>query len=154
MNYESLLAEADQNGIDVVDYDFKSPRIKGLYCDGTVALSRASTETEKACILAEELGHYHTTVGDILDQSSAANRKQELRARAWAYRKGLQLSDIVESFKYGCRNRYELADYLGVTEAFLQDGMDYYKRKYGPYFVYDNYIIYFDPIGVLKRFSE
>ena len=154
MNYESLLAEADQNGIDVVDYDFKSPRIKGLYCDGTVALSRASTETEKACILAEELGHYHTTVGDILDQSPAANQKQELHARAWAYHKCLHLGDIVRAFKYGCRNRYELADYLGVTEAFLQDGINYYKGKYGPYTKYGNYIIYFEPLGVLKRFSE
>lgn len=149
MNYESLLAEADQNGIDVVDYDFKSPRIKGLYCDGTVALSRSSTETEKACILAEELGHYYTTVGDILDQSSAANRKQELRARAWAYRKGLQLGDIVRAFKYGCRNRYEIAEYLGVTENFLQDGIDYYKEKYGPYTKYGNYVIYFEPFGIL-----
>ena len=154
MNYEILLAEADQNGIDVVDYDFKSPRIKGLYCDGTVALSRASTETEKACILAEELGHYHTTVGDILDQSPAANQKQELHARAWAYHKCLHLGDIVRAFKYGCRNRYELADYLGVTEAFLQDGINYYKGKYGPYTKYGNYIIYFEPLGVLKRFSE
>lgn len=154
MNYESLLAEADQNGIDVVDYDFKSPRIKGLYCDGTVSLSRSSTETEKTCTLAEELGHYYTTVGDILDQSSAANRKQEMRARAWAYQRGLQLSDIVRAFKYGCRNRYELADYLGVTEAFLQDGIDYYKGKFGPYTKYGNYIIYFEPLGALEMLSE
>ena len=154
MNYESLLAEADQNGIDVVDYDFKSPRIKGLYCDGTVALSRSSTETEKICTLAEELGHHYTTSGDILDQSYDSNRKQELRARAWAYHKCLQFGDIVEAFNHGCRNRYEIAEYLGVTEAFLQDGIDYYKGKYGPYTKYGNYIIYFEPLGVLKRFSE
>lgn len=154
MDYEDLLTEADQNGIDVVDYDFKSPRIKGLYCDGTVALNRSSTEIEKACTLAEELGHHYTSNGDIIDQSSYCNRKQERLARIWAYKKAFQLSDLIRAFRKGCRNRYELADYLGVTEAFLQDGIDYYKGKYGPYTKYGNYIIYFEPLGVLKRFSE
>ena len=38
---------------------------------------------EKASVLAEELGHYYTTVGNILDQEDAGNRKQEHKARTW-----------------------------------------------------------------------
>ena len=37
-------------------------------------------ETEKACVLAEELGHHYTTVGDIIDQKESENRKQELNS--------------------------------------------------------------------------
>ena len=153
MNYNALISEAGKNGLIVKEKPLK-------YNNGRIKENRIAiredipTTAEKACILAEELGHYYTTVGDILDQSSAANRKQELHARAWAYRKGLQLGDIVRAFKYGCRNRYEIAEYLGVTEAFLQDGIDYYKGKYGPYTKYGNYIIYFEPLGVLELLSE
>ena len=153
MTYESLLNSADHAGLvvkeqNLLEYD-------GLIKENRIAIREdIPTTVEKACILAEELGHYFTTVGDILDQNSAANQKQELRARAWAYKKALQLGDIVRAFRYGCRNRYEIAEYLGVTEAFLQDGIDYYKGKYGPYTKYGNYIIYFEPLWALELLSE
>lgn len=150
MNYEELLTEANQNGIDVIDYDFISTNIKGLYCDGTVALSRAATETEKSCVLAEELGHHYTSSGIIIDQTSTSNRKQERRARIWAYKKAFALTDLILAFKAGCRNRYEFAEYLEITEAFLQEAIDYYKEKYGPYIIQKPYVIYLDPLGVLE----
>ena len=149
MNYETLLKEADSQFLVVKEKPLiaNDGRIKGK----RIAIRQdVQTDAEKACILAEELGHYHTTVGDILDQSDTSNRKQELHARAWAYQRGLQLSDIVRAFKYGCRNRYEISEYLGVTEAFLQNGIDYYNGKYGSYTKCGNYIIYFDPLGVLE----
>lgn len=64
--------------VEVITYPFQSERIKGLYIDGTITLNEnLSTTSEKACILAEELGHYYTASGNILDQQE--NRKQELR---------------------------------------------------------------------------
>lgn len=55
----------------------------------------------KKCVLAEELGHYHTTVGDILDLSTASNQKQEYRARLWTYDKMIGLSGIISAYKTG-----------------------------------------------------
>ena len=74
--YEKLLNSAMEADITVIeDYDFSDTRIKGLYCDGVVALDkRMETETEKKCILAEELGHHYTAVGNIVDQSSVSNQ--------------------------------------------------------------------------------
>lgn len=43
-----------------------------------MAINRYGTNVEKACVLAEGLGHYYTTVGNILNQSSTANHKQEI----------------------------------------------------------------------------
>lgn len=149
MNYEELLAEADQSGVDVIDYNFASSNIKGLYCDGTVALNRAATEVEKTCILAEELGHHYTTYGNIIDQTSAGNRKQERRARIWAYKHVFKLADLIQAFSSGCQNRYEVAECLEITESFLQEAIDYYKEKYGPYIICESHIIYLDPLGVL-----
>ena len=97
--YEELLTDADKENIIVTDqFDLSGTRLKGLYCDGTIALNRDMyIETEKACVLAEELGHHYTTVGDIMDQTDITNRKQERRARIWAYHKLLSLNDLIDS---------------------------------------------------------
>ena len=65
--YEKLQEEACKDGIDVIDYPFESNGIKGLYCNGTVAIrDNIDTTTEKACVLAEELGHHYTSIGNAI----------------------------------------------------------------------------------------
>ena len=111
------------------------------------------TSSEKSCVLAEELGHHYTTVGNILDQSSVSNRKQELRARMWAYNKLIGLMGIIKSYEHGCQSYHEMAEYLEVTEEFLRDALKRYHQKYGICTTLDNYIIYFEPLGVVKMLS-
>lgn len=149
--YEELLNDANKSNIVVTDqFDLSGTRIKGLYCDGTIALNRDMyIESEKTCVLAEELGHHYTTVGDIMDQTDVSNRKQERRARIWAYHKLLSLNDLIDSYKCGCRNQFEIAEHLNVTEEFLVDCLEYYKEKYGLYVRKDNYLIYFEPLGIM-----
>lgn len=102
--------------------------------------------------MAEELGHYHTTVGDILDQSEVSNRKQELRARLWAYNNKIGLNGIVDASKRHCHSLTEMAEYLDVTEEFLLDALNEYRRKYGICTELDNYIIFFEPhLAVLEK---
>lgn len=150
--YEELLNDANKSNIVVTDqFDLSGTRIKGLYCDGTIALNRDMyIESEKTCVLAEELGHHYTTVGDIMDQTDVSNRKQERRARIWAYHKLLSLNDLIDSYKCGCRNRFEIAEHLEVTEEFLMECILYYKEKYGVYTTRDNYMICFEPLGMLE----
>lgn len=149
---EELHQEAQDKNVNVVNYHFNSNRIKGLYCNGTIALKdNIETTNEKACILSEELGHYYTTVGNILDMNNPDNRKQEQRARAWAYDKLVGLIGLVKSYEHGCNSLHETADYLNVTEEFLSDALKYYRNKYGVYTKVDNYIILFEPsLGVCK----
>ncbi|WP_068773448.1 ImmA/IrrE family metallo-endopeptidase [Paenibacillus sp. FJAT-26967] len=153
--FKSLLAEAEKNGVQVVEHVFNSRKLKGLYMDGFIILnSRAiRTWTEKTCIIAEELGHYHTSAGNILDQSTLQNRKQEKRARNWAYERLVSLLAITEAFEHGVQNRYELADYLNVTEEFLTETIDHYQEKYGLCTPAGDYIVYFNPLGVVKLFE-
>ena len=149
--YEELLNDADQSNVIVTDkFDLSGTRLKGLYCDGTIALnSDMYIESEKACVLAEELGHHYTTIGDIMDQTDISNRKQERRARILAYHKLLSLDDLIDSYKCGCHNRFEIAEHLNVTEEFLVDCLKYYKEKYGLYVRKDNYLIYFERLGIM-----
>ena len=151
--YEEMQDRAYNAGIDVVEYSFRNKTIKGLYCDGTAAISNdIDTNAERACILAEEMGHHYTSAGNIIDQTDEQNRKQEFRARMWAYNEMVGLMGIIDAYKNGCRSSYEVAEYLEVTEEFLNDALDAYRDKYGEYTIVDNYAIYFIPaLLVLKR---
>jgi Zn-dependent peptidase ImmA (M78 family) len=148
--YEKLLIEADNEGLKIYERDIGN--LKGLYVDGNVALSPTiETLSEKACVLAEELGHYYTTFGNILDQNKIENRKQERRARGWAYERLVSLESLITASKQGIRNRYELAEFLGVSERFIEEAMKYYKDKHGTFYETDAYIVYFEPLGVLEK---
>ena len=151
MNYETLLEEADSQFLVVKEKPLRAHngRIKG----NRIAIKKDIPTTQKACVLAEELGHHYTTVGNILDQSKTENRKQERRARLWAYKRAFDLVDLVSAYKHGCRNRYEIAEYLEVTEQFLQEALDTYKEKYGIYTEVDCYVVYFEPLGILEMYE-
>ena len=84
------------------------------------------TRSRKACILAEEIGHYMTSVGDILDTKDLNNARQELRARAWAYNKLLSFEKVFEAAAKGYTQVYEMAEYLDVNEKFLREGLAYH----------------------------
>ena len=144
--YEKLEDMAAENDVEIMPHHFESDRIKGLYCDQVIALSNTlRTYPEKTCVLAEELGHYHTSSGDIIDTSNVQNQKQEMRARMWAYDRQVGLIGIVESFRAGCQTISGMAEHLEVTEQFLKEALERYRQKYGVYTTVDNYIIYFEP---------
>ena len=149
MTYEQLLIETDHEGLLTKEKPLiaNNGRIKG----NRIAIREDMTQIEKGCILAEELGHYYTTVGDILDQNTVQSRKQELRARTWAYNRLIGLNGIISAYKNGCRNANEIAEHLDITEEFLIDAITCYRNKYGTYTVVDNYVIYFEPsLGVFE----
>lgn len=147
--YDDLLIEADNNNLITKEKPLRANkgRIKG----NRIAIKKDLTETEKKCVLAEELGHHYTAVGDIIDQSSVENRKQEMRGRILAYNKLVGLRGIVDAYLHHCQNLSDTAEYLEVTEEFLVDSITYYKTKYGIYTQIDNYIVIFEPaIAVME----
>lgn len=142
LEYETMLMEYENNLVikekPLMAYD-------GLINDNRILIRKNMTQKQKACVLAEEVGHYYTTVGNILDQSDSRNRKQELRARLWAYDKMIGLEGIIKSYQHGCRNLYETAEYLNVTEEFLLEALQRYTSKYGTGITFGKYKISFTP---------
>ena len=76
--------------------------------------------------MAEELGHYYTSAGDILNQDNSNNRKQENIARRWAFEKLLPLENLVFAIQDGHVETWDMAEYLEVDEAFLKDALRHY----------------------------
>ena len=131
MNYDILLEEAGSNGIMIKEKPLvaNDGRIRG----DQILIRQDMSGCQKACVLAEELGHFYTTAGDILDQSEISNRKQERTAK-----------------EAGCRNSYEIAEHLEVTEEFLLEALECYRAKYEKGLQKDNYLILFEPFNIYK----
>ena len=152
-NYELLLDEAYDMGLNVKEKPLRSSdgRIKGK----RIAIRKdIDTSIQKACVLSEELGHYYTTVGNIIDLSDAQNRKQERQARLWAYNNRIGLYGLIRAYENGCTSRYDIAEYLNITEEFLEDAIKCYREKYGVYTTVDNYTIYFIPNLIIGKKFE
>lgn len=149
MTYEELLKKADSSGLIVKEKPLRGS--KGRINGNKIAIKKDLTSIDKKCTLIEELGHYYTTFGNILDQSKIENRKQEFIARRWAVKKLLRVEQFIDAYKAGVSNRYELADFLGVTEEFVDMAIDHFKGIYGFYHIVGNCIIYFEPLTVLEK---
>lgn len=152
MNYEQLLTAADQEGLLVKEHSLTNH--DGLISGRRIAIRKnIETQSEKSCVLAEEIGHHRTTTGHILDQSKVWSQKQEYRARLYGYNLKIGLTGLIRAYEFGCRNFYEMAEYLDATEEYLKEAIDCYKSKYGLCVSVDNYIIYFEPFAVMHIFS-
>lgn len=143
MEYDALLDEANAEGISIKERPFKTydGRLKGK----DIYLRKDMNTTEKTCVLAEEMGHHYTTVGNILNMESIQNRKQERQARLHGYNRLIGLAGLIEAYEHGCRNRYEIAEFLEVTDEFLEECISCYRDKYGECKTVDNYTIHFIP---------
>jgi hypothetical protein len=147
--YEELLTETTTNNLIVKEKDLQGR--DGLIKENRIAIRTDLTNTQKSCVLAEELGHYHMNVGNILDLTDPNNVKQEYLGRMWGYNRLIGLMGIIKAYEAGCQTKYEIADFLNVTEDFLSEALESYTHKYGVCTVLDNYTIYFLPcLGVMK----
>lgn len=152
--FEKIVQEVPAD-IIVDDQANLKPTIKGFYTNESgidlILINKGASPTEKLCILAEELGHYYTTSGDITDQADVKNRKQEKKARRWAVERLICLDDLIDGFEKGVGNKHELAEHLGVTEEFLHTALAHFKSIYGYSYRQGEYSIVFDPLWISKR---
>ena len=94
MNYEDLLMEAEAEGLIVKEKPLKvsDGRIKGK----RIAIRQdIPTYRQKSCVLAEELGHHHTTVGRIIEQDSGIESRNAWRVCGLT----ISASDFLASFR-------------------------------------------------------
>ena len=150
LNYDELISEAEQMGLIVKEKPLQSA--DGRILNNKIVIRDSLDELRKKCVLAEEIGHYLKNAGDILDQRNTSNSRQEDRARSWAYDRLIGLDGLVSAFECGCQTKFDVAEYLDVTTAFLDDALKKYKERYGIVVKYKEYFIYFYPcLAVLKK---
>ncbi len=152
---EKIEQDLYDNNVFLV-YEDMPAGIKGLYWgdekDFLVIISQAlSTNAERLCVLAEEAGHYYTSTGNILDLNNIMHRKQERRARVWAYERLVTPEKLIRGWLDYIRTPWDLADYCGVTGAFLTQALEYYRQKHWPTWHVDKYEISFEPFNIKTK---
>ena len=146
LNYEDLLNEYANEDLIIKEKPLQSSN--GRIYNNRIAIRHDLDTVNKTCTLAEELGHYYTTTGDIIDQEDTSNRKQEHRARMWAYEKLLPLQLFILAFKHGCHGIHETAEFLEVSEEFLTECIKASYDKYGPFLELNGYLFMFSETGL------
>ena len=120
--YEQLMYEYEGE-LNIEEHEMIN---EGLYCDNTIWIKKSLPENRKICILAEEIAHYKTSCGDILNQKDIVNRKQEQIARRYAHKMLVPITDIIDAFENGYREVYEIAEHLDLDEAFIRECLKEY----------------------------
>ena len=153
MTYEqSGSTAADQNDLVVKEQPLTDHN--GLLRGKRIAIRKdIETQAEKSCVLAEDVGYHCTSSGNILNQTDVMNQKQEYRARLDGYNLKIGLTGLIRAYETGCRNLYEMAEFLNATEEYLKEAIQCYRSKYGTCAAVDNYIIYFEPFAVMKMIA-
>lgn len=149
--YEELLQRAHDDGLFVIEQACFESASKGLIAGDVIGISRDLTSSaERACILAEEIGHYFTAGSDITDQRSLDSRKRERKARLWAYRLLVPPAALIDACEAGCRTRFAVANHLGVTEEFLADACAMYRSTFGTIKTGNHIISFHDGVSVTR----
>jgi hypothetical protein len=152
MEYERLVDLAIDAGATVFEGKLPSSCLKGICINDCIIIDKGlDTNAERTSILAEELSHYEVNRGNLLNQRDPNSYKQEKLAHRKAYEKLVPIDSIIEAFELCLQSREEFADHLGVTEEFLQQAVRHYIDRYGPFKVHGECVVYFEPLGVMKK---
>ena len=134
--YEQLVDELTRQGVTVDETTLQGGKVKGLYVQkggsALIGVDGSLPVAEKTCILAEEAGHHHRTVGRVLAQATPTQRKAENAGRRWAFEQCLPLETIARiRLENPDLPLGEMAPLMEVTESFLIDAVEHYHRRYG-----------------------
>ncbi|HDG8419137.1 TPA: toxin [Staphylococcus aureus] len=146
--YEETLIQHDY--IEIREADVLPDNLDGVWLGDLILIKRGLSDREKAGILFEELAHNKLTYGDIADYSNFNNRKFENYARRHGFISAVPLREIVEAHNYGVRNLYELSEYLQLSEEYILEAIEQYKKIYGIGTHYGELSITFEPLRVFK----
>lgn len=86
------------------------------------------------CVLAEELGHHQTTVGQGITEPHFSYRdrlyvlKEENKALRWAVDYLLPVERVLIAIRSGLRHLWELAEYFCVTEEMMRFRLEILSR--------------------------
>jgi Domain of unknown function (DUF955). len=129
------------------------PKLKGFCNDDVIHLNPNQETDELAGTIGEEIGHYLTGVGDIIDQKTVEEKRQEKKARDVGVQLVVTLEDIIDCYKQGLVERWECAEYLGITLKTLNHAISVYAQKKNGKYRYSHYSIKFHDSGIVEVFD-
>ena len=134
MTITKLYDFAVQNNIDVFPFALNGCESLSLLEDGEcfVAIDpyKIASNADEKVKLAHELGHCEMGAFYNVFSPFDIRSKHEHTANKWAIKKLIPEDELKEACKF-CSNCWELSEYFGVTEDFMQRTLKYYKEYKG-----------------------
>lgn len=148
MGYEALILQYPQLTIREV---LTLPKgLAGINIDNDILLDKNRCKYERHGILAEEIGHYETTYGELTNLTDMRNWKLELVARRWGYEKIVSLDKLIECHEMGYKSLEEVCTHLEITAIYLKKSVDHYFSRHGISISHNGYQINFDPLFIRR----
>ena len=134
MTTTKLYDFAAQNNIDVFPFALNGCESLSLLENGEcyVAIDpyKIESNADEKVKLAHELGHCDMGAFYNVFSPFDIRSKHERTANKWAIKKLIPEDELKEACKF-CSNCWELSEYFGVTEDFMQRTLKYYKEYKG-----------------------
>ena len=132
MELNKLYSIADKENISIINHKMEN---KAIICEIDkeyyigLNYSKLSNSREEKEMLAEELGHYYCSALYNINSDKETIRKNEFRARKWAFTTLAPASSLLKLQEEGCKYSYEFAEELGVSEDLVNTAFNYYKQN-------------------------
>ena len=129
MTITKLFDFAAQSNIDIFPFGLNGCDSLSLLDRGECFIAidpyKIENNADEKVKLAHELGHCE--MGAFYNAFSPLDirSKHEYIANKWAIKKLIPEDELKEACRF-CDSRYELSEYFGVTEEFMQKALDYY----------------------------
>lgn len=129
MDLETLEKMAEKEKILVTNGQMQNVKARIIECYGyniIMDYSKISTYTEEKCLLAEELGHYYYSSLYTFNSSQTEIEQNEYKAMKWKSLTCVPIQAIIDCFKKGICNYWEIAEELQVEPQMVQFAYKYY----------------------------
>lgn len=156
---ERLDQEIEDKNISVLLYNLKS-EVKAAYYNAAslsgpvIVLNKKRdimTSYEGNGLKAHELGHHHSSCGNLLEMPRRLQIKYETMADRWALRRVMPIHQLIAAYIAGARSMEDLSDYLEISPEFIARGLECYEHIYGPELKYNGIVITWDPFNIKEQ---
>ena len=119
----NLYTIAEENNINV--YEIKMKKLKAISIPGKIGLdkSKMQNESEVNVCLAHELGHQFKNAFYDISSTLETRERQEALAARWAVNELIPVEKLLDAFRSGHTEVYDLAEYFEVTEDFIREAV-------------------------------
>ena len=118
MSIDDLYKLAEEKGHEIVRYDLPQSGSVSVCIDGKCAIGidphlSGADELEH---VAHEMGHCETGTFYTQDTDESTKARWEYKARKWAFEHIVPPEEILNAFRDGTRDSWELAERFGLNE--------------------------------------
>lgn len=115
-------------------------KLSGLTYGSEIFINKNKPAVTQYEVMFEEIAHYETGCGNIVNQRTRDERQQEQHARSLAFEHAVPLDGLIYCSTHDLWSVDEMVDYFNVSAEFLLKALDNYTIKKGPVFTYHGYL--------------